>query len=298
MSTTLSSNLEDIKERFYKLKRREDIAELLEISDYQLRYNLYIFPRSKAYKIFKIPKKSGDYRQIHAPVTSLKIIQRKLNHTEGKTDVKHLNAALIQLHKEARFTSLKIDFGEDIPEERQGSTNLLKRCEFLRDTPQQQPIIAIFDRDEPNILNKVHDDAKGFKEWGNGVYSFAIPVPKHREPTIREVCIEFYYKDEEIKRPDSQGRRLFLSTEFDKRTCRHLENKNLSIPSKSGSQLKIIDSDVYNEDNKNVALSKNSFAENILANVEGFNNFNFIEFTAIFEIVEKILLSHKSKINS
>lgn len=78
-TTTLSQSEEELKESFNKLKTRQDIARLLEISDYQLRYHLYIYPRDKAYITFQIPKKTGDYRTISAPITSLKIIQRKVN---------------------------------------------------------------------------------------------------------------------------------------------------------------------------------------------------------------------------
>lgn len=79
MSTTLSSSEEELRSRFYSLKTRADVAELLEISDYQLCYHLYIFPHHRAYTVFRIPKKTGEYRIIYSPATSLKIIQKKLN---------------------------------------------------------------------------------------------------------------------------------------------------------------------------------------------------------------------------
>ena len=50
MSTSLSTSSEILKESFNKLVKRKDIADLLEISDYQLRYHLYICPPPKAYK--------------------------------------------------------------------------------------------------------------------------------------------------------------------------------------------------------------------------------------------------------
>jgi RNA-directed DNA polymerase len=78
MSTDLQKSEEELREHFFKLKTRQDVADLLEISDYQLRYHLYI-SRKKAYTTFTIPKKSGESRIIHTPVTPLKIIQRKLN---------------------------------------------------------------------------------------------------------------------------------------------------------------------------------------------------------------------------
>ena len=78
-STLLNLSEDELKGLFYKLKTREDIAALLQISDYQLRYHLYIYPLKKAYTAFEIAKKSGGNRSILAPKTPLKIIQQKLN---------------------------------------------------------------------------------------------------------------------------------------------------------------------------------------------------------------------------
>lgn len=73
----LSLSEGELKECFYKLRTREDIATLLQISDRQLRYHLHT--RKKTYTQFEIPKKSGEKRSILAPKTSLKIIQQRLN---------------------------------------------------------------------------------------------------------------------------------------------------------------------------------------------------------------------------
>ena len=78
-TTSLNLSEEKLKQSFYQLKTRKDLADLLQVSDYQLRYHLYIYPQDKAYTQFKIPKKSGGYRIITAPQTSLKILQCKLN---------------------------------------------------------------------------------------------------------------------------------------------------------------------------------------------------------------------------
>jgi RNA-directed DNA polymerase len=65
--------------KFFALQTRQDIADLLEVTDYQLRYHLYISSPQHRYKSFQIPKKSGGTRHITAPASSLEIIQRKLN---------------------------------------------------------------------------------------------------------------------------------------------------------------------------------------------------------------------------
>ena len=68
-----------------------------------------------------------------------------------------------------------------------------------RKVNQVKPTIFVFDRDDPTILNEVSDESKGYRSWGNNVFSFAIPVPNHRNGNP-QISIEFYYKDEEIRR--------------------------------------------------------------------------------------------------
>ena len=183
-------------------------------------------------------------------------------------------------------------FKEDLPEQKQGSSELLKMCEQYCKSKHPQPIIAIFDRDEPKYISQVHDDTRGFKIWGNRIYSFALPIPQYRQK-VKDVCIELYYKDSEIQREDSEGRRLFLSNEFSSRSGRHQSLDLTTDRNKiKGEQIKIIDSDVFDREDKNVALSKNRFADYILRGEEGFNNFDFEEFYEVFKTVEKIVKFH------
>ena len=44
----------------------------------QLNFHLYVLPSEKKYKVFTVPKKSGGTRQISAPASPIKIIQRNL----------------------------------------------------------------------------------------------------------------------------------------------------------------------------------------------------------------------------
>ncbi len=67
-----------IREKFFNLKVREDVAELLEISDRSLRYFLYKRRPENMYQTFVISKRNGTKREISAPQKELKEIQRKL----------------------------------------------------------------------------------------------------------------------------------------------------------------------------------------------------------------------------
>mgnify|MGYP000662698713 CR=1 FL=1 len=210
---------------------------------------------------------------------------------EGKTDVKHLKSALKWLSNNGANYEFQIEFEEGLDEQKQGSSELLRMCEQFSKKRHVQPIIAIFDRDEPDIIKKAHNDSEGFKNWGNGVYSFAIPVPKHRLDKDG-VCIELYYKDTEIQKEDENGRRLFLSSEF-RISGRHNSLDLVTDRNKvKTSQLKIISDGVFDTEDINIALSKDKFANYILEGIENFNDFDFEEFQKIFMIIKNVLIHH------
>jgi hypothetical protein len=132
---------------------------------------------------------------------------------------------------------------------------------------QPRPTIFIFDRDNDQILPKIDDIDRGYRSWGNNVYSFALPVPSHRSTTPK-LCIEGYYSDDELRTPDSSGRRLYLSSEFDKTSGRHRSQPHLSVGNKdrlsaNAAVLRVIDSGVYDELGHNIALSKADFANSV-----------------------------------
>lgn len=79
MQLSLQKSPEELKEAFYQLESRSDVANLLEITEQTLIYYLYRLPPESQYTIFELPKKSGGVRMINAPSSKLKIIQRKLN---------------------------------------------------------------------------------------------------------------------------------------------------------------------------------------------------------------------------
>lgn len=217
--------------------------------------------------------------------------------TEGKTDIKHLKSALNWLNFQGKVFNMELEFKEDLDEQKQGDGELLNACQQFCKKKNNTPMIAVFDRDALNIIPKVHDNARGFKDWENGVYSFALPIPQHREN--KDICIELYYKDEEIQKADENYRRMYLSSEFNLDSGRH-KRLNLNTLDKNKlkkNQLKIIDSSVFDENNQNVALSKNNFADYIFEGKPGFNDFDFEAFEEVFEIIEKIVKHHENKIN-
>lgn len=71
-------NGDSVKNKFYLLETRADVAALLGISEKSLRYFLYKKRPENMYHTFEISKKDGTSRIISAPNKELKTIQRKL----------------------------------------------------------------------------------------------------------------------------------------------------------------------------------------------------------------------------
>lgn len=210
--------------------------------------------------------------------------------TEGKTDWKHLKTALARLKEEGLFQDLELDFlefGDDSP---MGDAGLLKTCESYSKLAQSKPIICVFDRDNPKVISVVSGNDKDYKDWGNNVFSFAIPIPEHRLDTS-DICIELYYQDKDIKRRDVNGRRLFLSNEFDQRSGRLLSSPEITCNdrNKFRRQLSIVDGQVWSINNENIALPKNDFADLIASADENFKDVDFTAFRKVFELISAIV---------
>lgn len=211
--------------------------------------------------------------------------------TEGKTDWKHLKRALNRLNNKNMFCEDDFKFLE-YDDTEMGNTELMSLCKQLCKIPNEYKIICIFDADVPSILKKVLTEGANYKEWGNNVFSFVIPVPKHRENTPR-ISIEHYYTDEELQTEDINGRRLYMGKEFSNMSGIHYKKDRFCVnKNKCGEKsISILDSEIYflSDEHKNIALSKNDFADNILNEIEPFDNINYENFKSIFEIIEEII---------
>jgi RNA-directed DNA polymerase len=210
---------------------------------------------------------------------------------EGKTDWKHLKKAY-QILKSNYTQPILITFKEWKDSDKMNNTELLKICDAASKLIQTSAIaVFLFDNDSPEILKKVTADGP-FKHWGNKVYSMVLPSPDHRKD-LKQFSIEHFYLDVDLLRKDNNGRRIFFAREFDKRTRRHKELLTLNCASDKFKieDLTIIDSDVYNENLKNVALSKSDLATNILESKNGFEQIDFSHFTGIYSLVNEIARS-------
>jgi RNA-directed DNA polymerase len=74
-----SKSPELLRHDFKNLSSPRQLAALLEVEYSRLIYHIHKVPPDKRYTVFSIPKKSGGLRQITAPISPLKMIQRRLN---------------------------------------------------------------------------------------------------------------------------------------------------------------------------------------------------------------------------
>ncbi len=240
-------------------------------------------------------KKEAIYYDIYASVDS-NINRAKMENadalifTEGKSDWKHLKRAA-----DALDIKTKLLFW--VAEDSVGSNDLYKMCEHYARIPQPKKMIFMFDRDEEAIIKKLQlkeNNGEGFQFWGNNVYSFYLPIPTHRLDSTHLISIELFYSDNDIMLKNSDGRRLYLSSEFNNKSGNHLkEDSHCTARNKyQRDKICIIDCDVYDRANNNIALSKDDYAEGILKNESIYKGIIFSEFHCIFDIINKII-GHK-----
>lgn len=208
--------------------------------------------------------------------------------TEGKTDWRILKRAFQDLGSD-----LQIAFHES--DKDMGGDKLLKSLLTFSEKDNSSPMVFIFDHDDKDIVAQVDAPGAAYKDWGNNVYSFALPVPDHRKGH-ENICIEMYFADEEIHRQDSHGRQLFLSSEFHENSGNHKLDPTIHC-NRPGylkgctepTRTKIVDADVYDSNNRNVALRKTEFAEYISRRTPPFDNVRLDEFHKIIERIKQII---------
>lgn len=215
--------------------------------------------------------------------------------TEGKTDWKYFLSALRYFHNNQEFENIKDGFFYKF-----GSENDLKECicgtESVNDLSESklknylnfliegrkidvnniQIRIGIFDSD--TNISLINDSQ-------NNIYSFKI------EPN--NISTELLFNDDEIKTL-VDGRRLFIGDEFGDRNKIHIIDTSLTLggdPSNTNKAGKrtIIETDVYNREGENVALSKERFAQAIFQKEIDISNDSWENFRKIFSQISNII---------
>ena len=251
--------------------------------------------------------------EIKAAINAKK--ERPLIITEGATDWKHLKAAYNKLLGNPIcsewLSTLDFEFLEYEPKnstiqaeyklEMSGS-QLQTMCEQYSLMQQPRKMIFIADSDVGKVQKALSGQDAAYKAWGNGVFSFVLPLPLNR-PTakISEICMEHYYTDDQIKLEigiNGVKRRLFMGCEFDSDGVSLDSTMFCNERNSCGEgKIRIIDGHeksprVYRFDDKNkvnIALSKMKFATAVLEGQAPFDEIDFSNFIPLFEIIRDIL---------
>ena len=221
---------------------------------------------------------------------TLKAIKKPLVITEGKTDIKFIQKAKVALGlNDVIFDVITPDQQPD------GDSNLQKMLEQLCKIKRPFPIIGIFDRDVDGVVKKIDIGDDKYKNYGNKVYAFCIPIPKIREDRGQtKISIEYLFSDEEIKSPVNEaGCRLFFGTEFTQHSMRHNEHKNLILNKPDGKTLdKILENNggqaVYDEKENNLLAKKDDFANAIINGSIKISNESWENFRPILEKIKML----------
>lgn len=207
--------------------------------------------------------------------------------TEGKTDIKHILKAMEVLGIDLDFDII------DSASQPDGDDNLKKLLNDLAKIKQPHKIIGIFDCDISKTVSEMHPNGKKYKDYGNGVYGFTIPVPENRAKSGQNgISIEYLYSDDEIKSPvNNSGCRLFFGTEFTRNSMRHNEDNRLTLSKPNGKgEDKILENNggqaVYDD---NCLAKKDEFAEAIKTGFIHISNESWNHFKPIFELMSEIM---------
>lgn len=210
--------------------------------------------------------------------------------TEGKTDIKHILKA-----KEVLGINLDFDI-IDSASQPDGDDNLKKLLNHLAKIKQLHKIIGVFDCDISKTVSEMHPDGNSYKDYGNGVYGFTIPVPEDRVKNGQTgISIEYLYSDAEIKSPvNDYGHRLFFGTEFSRKSMSHNEDNRLTLSKPNGKgEDKILENNggqaVYDEEDNNCLAKKDDFAEAIKNGFIHISNESWNHFKPIFELLSEIM---------
>lgn len=212
-------------------------------------------------------------------------IKQPLIITEGKTDWKHLKHALNVFHSKGLFKTVNVKFFEG--EEAMGANKLDALLSKLAMIDQTAPIIGVFDNDCK--VGKKYTDPTSL---GNNVYACSIT---DTQSYGEEISIELLYSRADLTKEWPDKRRLYLTDEFSNVSHQLKTDKSVVCLHKTITDaiqrgiIKVVDSDVYNENEEKLAVSKEEFAKQIYEGKPPYENINVDGFKKIFETIEKIL---------
>jgi RNA-directed DNA polymerase len=209
--------------------------------------------------------------------------QRVTIYAEGKTDYAHLRAALRYFHRQGQF--LKLALHEPSDANYGGDAELKKSLTEARLRSHLEPVVYVFDRDNESIVRDVLGGHE-FRNLGGNLAVMAICPPEWRSS---KVCVELLYADDDLKRCDSSGRRVYRSEEFDDRGFHETE----SVFSPIVDRRALIRESVYRQigdTSASIGLSKAKFAEHVFDESGEFAGVEFDGFRKTFDLLEETVV--------
>lgn len=125
-----------------------------------------------------------------------------------------------------------------------------------------------------------------YKDYTNGVAAVAIVSPPWREEAV---SIELLYRDSDLQRRDAEARRLYLLTEFDRKSGHHVAER---VHITNTVQRTLVREDVFSlDDGRSVGLGKVDFAKSVLGGEGEFSDpFDFEGFRRTFEVIQEAVV--------
>jgi hypothetical protein len=228
---------------------------------------------------------TGFIKEYENITDEMRKIKQPLIITEGKTDWKHLKHALNVFHSKELFKTVNVKFFEG--EEAMGSDKLDALLSKLAMIDQTAPIIGVFDND-----SKVGKKYIKPTPLGNNVYACSIT---DTQGYGEEISIELLYSREDLTKEWPDKRRLYLTDEFYEKSHRLITDTSVVSQNKTMADaikrkiIKVVDSNVYNDKEKELAVSKEEFARQIYEGKPPYENINVDGFKKFFETIEVIL---------
>src|SRR5690349_16295187 len=203
--------------------------------------------------------------------------------TEGSTDIAHMRAAQQYFATHAEF--LDFELTTTASSAAGNDSELLKRCRSLGDTAES-PCVCLFDSDSPEVLRKAVG-SQGWKVWGPNCVAVKLVPPDWLEGT-QSICIELLYPDAVLKAEDDDGRRLYLRSEFDKKTGIHHESSDITIPNAGNKTL--VQETVHDRNGDSIGMTKTTFARHVSEEDGQFAGISFEGFRPTFEAITEAAL--------
>lgn len=107
------------------------------------------------------------------------------------------------------------------------------------------------------------------------------------------VSIELLYEGTELTKLNREGHRIFLSDEFTEESHQLIENKEIVCLNKTlvdankRNLVKVVDKEMFDSNEKSLALSKERFAELIYNRGKPFDSMDFSGFESILNVLQK-----------